>query len=70
MATLTQSQIADQQLRLLALTDWEQFKALTGVDETKFIICMKKGEGKSVTQIAQSVKKSRSAVHRVCVKCP
>lgn len=67
---MTQKEIVDIQLRELALTDWSKFKKLTGLDESKFIICMKKDEGKSISQIATHVRRSRSAVGRVCKVCP
>lgn len=60
----------DRQLQEMALTNWEEFKRLTGVDTTNFIICSKRKEGKSIRQIALIVSRNRDKVHRVCKICP
>ena len=60
----------DIELRELALTNWTEFKKLTGIDETNFRICQKKKEGKSIRQIAAIVRVGRDRVHRVCKACP
>ena len=60
----------DRQLRELAMTRWEDFKKVTGLDTTNFIICTKRQEGKSIRQIAMITKLKRDKVHRMCQVCP
>lgn len=60
----------DRQLQELAVTDWANFKLLTGVDSTNYMICVKKKAGKSIRQIAHSLSINRDKVHRVCRVCP
>lgn len=60
----------DRELRELALSNWDAFKKLTGVDDTKFRICQERRAGKSYSQIAIAVKVHRSKAQRVCQVCP
>lgn len=66
----TQMEIADRQLRELAMTRWDDFKKLTGLDVTNFIICMGRAEGKSYNQISIATKVHKEKVRRVCRICP
>ena len=63
-------QEVDRQLREIALTDWNKFKEITGLDLTKFLVCAKRKEGKSLNQISQITKIHRSSVNRICKTCP
>ena len=60
----------ERELRELALTRWDDFVVLVGLDVSDYEICIKRKEGKSVRQIARSVAKSKSKVHRICQVCP
>lgn len=60
----------DRQLQEMALTQWEDFKKLLGIDPTNFIICKERKGGKSYNQIAIATKTHREKVRRVCKVCP
>lgn len=62
-------QEVDTQLRELALTDWNKFKDVTGLNLTAFTICQQREKGKSYRQIAYRMKISASTVLRLCKKC-
>lgn len=59
----------DKKLRELAVTDWEKFKSVTGLDLTTYTICTMRKEGKSLQQIANSQKMSKRQVQYACEKC-
>ncbi len=60
----------DEQLRQLALTDFEKFKRLTQIDMLQIFICEERAKGKTIRQIAQYAKVTRSVVETRCKKCP
>lgn len=61
-------------LKNLALTDWNKFMDVIGIDATQMTICVEKEKGKSWQQIANKVNLPKSTVRnrykqcRICVK--
>lgn len=58
-----------EDLKLLALTDFDAFLKKTGVDITNLIICEKRRRNNSIRQIAQAMQMPRSTVHDICTTC-
>ena len=60
----------DEQLQELARVDWEKFCLLTQIDRVQIFVCSERAKGKSIRQIAQNAKLSRSVVETRSKKCP
>ncbi|KAA5532654.1 hypothetical protein F0919_17895 [Taibaiella lutea] len=58
-----------EQLRELALLDMDKFLKLTGVDMVQVVVCSERAKKKSLQQIANKVKLSKSTVQSRCRKC-
>ena len=67
---MTKEEQIDKELQEMAFNRWEEFKQLTGLDITNFIICNEKKKGKSLNQIAITARVTKSKVQRVCKVCP
>lgn len=67
---MAQTKAIDEQLREMAMFRWDEFKKITGLDTSNFEICVKRKNGMSIRQIAQTTKVSKSRVHRLCAVCP
>lgn len=59
----------DKQLQNLAVLDFEKFCKLTAIDKVQVFICMEHQKGKSLQQIANRTKLSKTSVHNRCKKC-
>lgn len=60
----------DALLRELALTDWEEFMRVSGVDRLQVTICIERKKKKSIRQIANKTGLPKSTVEYKCKKCP
>lgn len=59
----------DKKLQELALTEWELFCTLTGVDKTQAFVCLERQRGLSYQQIGNKLKISKQSVAERCKKC-
>lgn len=60
----------DKMLKELALTDWDEFLLVTGLDKVQITICVERKRKKSIRQIAQKTGLPKSTVSDKCKKCP
>jgi len=59
----------DKKLQELALTDFNQFCQLTGVDKIKAFVCIERAKGLTFQQIANKLGVSRQTIWKRCKKC-
>lgn len=59
----------DRQLQELAVTDWEKFKSVTGLDLSTFAVCQMRKANKSYQQIATAMNTTKDVVRYACKKC-
>lgn len=59
----------EKHLQELAVTDWNKFIELTGIDTVQVSICLQRKKGKSMRQIAQKTGMPVGTVQRRCKKC-
>lgn len=59
-----------EDLRILALTDFDAFLKKVNVDLTTLVICERRKRDKSIRQIAAAMQMPRSTVHDLCQHCP
>jgi hypothetical protein len=60
----------DKKLQELAVTDFEVFCKLFGINKTQAFVCFEVHKKKSFGQIAIKLKLSRTAVYVYAKKCP
>lgn len=62
----------EKRLKELALSDWDEFLRVSGIDTTNSIICLERKKGKSWGQISTIVNLSKGAVrnrYKACIEC-
>ncbi len=59
-----------KEMKEMAANRFDEFLELAGVDLTKFVVCSKKKEGKTLSQIATIAKVTKSKAQRICKVCP
>jgi len=60
----------EKELREMAVTDWNKFKMITGLDIVQYTICKQKKKGTSIRAIANRMKMPRTTINDRCKKCP
>lgn len=57
------------ELQQLALTDWNKFLSITGIDVSSLEICKRRKKGQTLQQIANAMQMPRSSVQSRCKTC-
>lgn len=56
-------------LQELAVTDWNKFVQITGLDTLQVSICQQRKKGKSIRQIARKTGMPPASIQSRCKKC-
>ena len=66
---MTIEQEVREELRTLALTDFDRFLRVVNVDLTTLEICKRRQKDKSIRQIAAAMRMNYGKVFRACQEC-